>query len=210
MKNNVISRTYIKLITLAIAFIFSSASYAQSTSADSINPSIYLNGVANHLLEDIKANQKKLVNDTRLAEKLVRTNLLPAIDSHGFAKRTIGKKAWVSASDEQKTRFVNAFIQLVINSYAKGLALYEGQTFVFSDPKMSKSGKTAVVRSSMDQPGSTPIVIDYKLSNKTGSWKIIDLTIEGVSMIKSYKSQFAPNLAKLGLEKFIVDLETKS
>ena len=208
--DNKMKTHFIKFIGLITFLSFSLSSQEQTTNADNINPSVYLKGVSNHLLADIKENKKKLINDIRLAEKLVRTNLLPAIDTQGFAKRTIGKKAWTSATESQKTRFVNAFIQLVINSYAKGLALYDGQSFKFSDPVISKSGKYAQVRSSMAQAGSTPIVIDYKLSNKSGSWKIINLTIEGISMIKSYKSQFAPSLAKLGLEKFIVDLESKN
>jgi len=202
--------SFIKLIVLFTFLTLPYSSNAQTTSADNVSPSIYLKGVSSRLLAEIKQNKKELVTDTKLAEKLVRNNLLPAIDTQGFAKRTIGKKAWTSATDTQKTRFVNAFIQIVINSYAKGLALYDGQTFKFSDPILSKSGKYAQVRSSMAQTGSTPIVIDYKLSNKSGNWKIIDLTIEGVSMIKSYKSQFSPTLAKLGLEKFIIDLESKS
>ena len=202
--------SFIKLIGLIVLLSFSLPSNAQTTSTDNINPSIYLSGVANQLLAEVKKNQKELITNTKLAEKLVRNNLLPAIDSEGFAKRTIGTKNWKSATTEQQERFVKAFIDLVINSYAKGLSLYKGQTFKFSEPRMSKSGNSAQVRSSMEQAGSTPIVIDYKLSNKSGSWKIYDLTVEGVSMLKSYKSQFRPSLLKLGMEKFILDLESKN
>ena len=210
MKNNYMKKAYVLVSTFLLVIGFSSTINAEAISKNDANPSVYLNGVADKLLSEIKANQKELKTDTNLAENLVRSNLLPAIDTHRFAKATLGKKAWTAATDSQKTRFVNAFIQIVINSYAKGLALYEGQTFSFSEPRLSKSGNSAKVRSSMAQPGSTPIVIDYRLSNKSGNWKIINLTIEGVSMVKSYKSQFAPRLAELGLEKFIVELETKS
>ncbi|PCI64423.1 MAG: hypothetical protein COB38_12685 [Gammaproteobacteria bacterium] len=208
--DNIMKTSFIKLIALITLLSFSFYSNAQTASADNINPSIYLSGVANQLLAEVKKNQKELISNTKLAETLVRNNLLPAIDSEGFAKRTIGSKNWKSATPEQQKRFVKAFIDLVINSYAKGLSLYKGQTFKFSEPRMSKSGNSAQVRSSMEQSGSTPIVIDYKLSNKTGSWKIYDLTVEGISMLKSYKSQFRPSLAKLGMEKFILDLESKT
>jgi len=86
--------------------------------------------------------------------------------------------------------------------------MYDGQVFKFSEPVLSKSGKSAKVRSSMEQSGSTPIIIDYLLSNKSGNWKIINLTIEGVSMIKSYKSQFLPRLGKLGMDGFLAELES--
>jgi len=72
---------------------------------------------------------------------------------------------------------------------------------------MSKTGKLAKVRSSMAQKGSTPIVIDYVLSVKSGNWKIIDLTIEGVNMSKSYKNQFLPRINSMGMEAFLAEME---
>ncbi len=178
------------------------------TACSEENPSIFLETVANGLISEIQKHEKDLDTNEKLAKDLVRSNLLPAIDTDGFAKRTIGKKAWTNATDSQKKKFVDLFIDLVIGSYAKGLSLYDGQIFKFSDPVLSKSGKSAKVRSSMEQSGNTPIIIDYLLSNKSGSWKIINLTIEGVSMIKSYKSQFSPRLNKLGMDRFLVELES--
>ena len=90
--NNYIKTKIISLLSIILLMTsLSSSTNAQETSADNINPSVYLNGVANKLLSEIKTNQEKLIEDTKLAEKLVRSNLLPAIDTHGFAKRTIGK-----------------------------------------------------------------------------------------------------------------------
>lgn len=173
------------------------------------DPSTFLQTVSNKLISEIKKNKKELTTNDKLAEKLVRTNLLPAIDTFGFAKRTIGKKAWQAASEVQQQKFVDLFISLVIGNYAKGISLYDGQTFKFSDAIFSKSGNSAKIRSSMEQSGATPIIIDYLLSNKSGNWKIINLTIEGISMIKSYRSQFSPRLNELGMDAFLVELESK-
>ena len=192
------------LLVVLVLIFFVNTSYAAESLND--NPRVYLESVANSLIVKIEAKKKELKTNDELAKQLVRENLLPAIDTDGFAKRTLGKKAWSSASDVQKKKFVNLFIELVIGNYAKGLSLYDGQEFKFSDPVLSKSGKSAKVRSSMQQTGSTPIIIDYLLSNKSGKWKIINLTIEGVSMIKSYKSQFSPRLNKLGLDAFLTEL----
>ncbi len=191
-----------KILAVIVLMFFVNTAYSEE------NPSIFLESVANGLISEIQKNKKELATNEILAKKLVRANLLPAIDTSAFAKRTIGKKAWTSASDTQKQKFEELFIELVIGNYAKGLSLYEGQTFSFSDPVLSKSGKGAKVRSSMKQSGSTPIIIDYLLSNKTGDWKIINLTIEGISMVKSYKSQFSPRLNKLGMAAFLTELES--
>ena len=191
-----------KILAMFVLLFYINTAYSEE------NPSVFLETVANGLISEIEKNEKELATNEELARKLVRANLLPAIDTDGFAKRTIGKKAWTSATDQQKKKFVDLFINLVIGNYAKGLSMYDGQVFKFSDPVLSKSGNSAKVRSSMEQSGSTPIIIDYLLSNKSGSWKIINLTIEGVSMIKSYKSQFSPRLSKLGMDGFLAELES--
>lgn len=192
-----------KILPILVLIFFVNTAYSEE------NPSIFLETVANGLIAEIEKNKEQLNTDEELAKILVRANLLPAIDTAGFAKRTLGKKAWSKASQEQKTKFVDLFIDLVVGNYAKGLSLYDGQIFKFSDPVLSKSGKSAKVRSSMQQSGSTPIIIDYLLTNRSGSWKIINLTIEGVSMIKSYKSQFSPRLNKLGMDAFLAELKSK-
>lgn len=194
---------------IALVLVFNTAHAADGPKASKSNPSVYLETVANGLIDIVKTKKAELAKDENLAKKLVRENLLPAIDTVGFAKRTIGKTAWSKATKAQQTKFIDLFIELVIGNYAKGLSMYDGQIFKFSDAKLSKSGNSAKVRSSMEQKGSTPIIIDYLLSKKSGDWKIINLTIEGVSMIKSYKSQFTPRLKALGFEQFLVELETK-
>jgi len=183
--------------------------HAGIASADT-DPKQYLESVANQMIERVEANQAKLKSDKPLAEALVKQVLLPAIDTQVFARRTLTSKIWKTLSNNQKTRFTKQFINLVVGNYATGLTLYDGQTFIFSKPLMSKSGKYAKIRSTMKQKTGTPITIDYKLSNKTGDWKIIDLTIEGVNMSKSYKSQFLPRINTEGMDVFLTELEKKA
>jgi phospholipid transport system substrate-binding protein len=173
-------------------------------------PNVFLENVAGNMINQIESNKTALKNDSKLADKLVRDTLLPAIDSQAFARKTLSSKTWKTLSEEQQTRFTTEFINLVVGNYAAGIALYDGQTFKFSEPHFSKSGNGAKVRSSMEQNGAPPILIDYVLSKKSGSWKIIDLTIEGVNMSKSYKSQFLPRIKTMGMNAFLVEMESKS
>ncbi|MBV1908142.1 MAG: ABC transporter substrate-binding protein [Kangiellaceae bacterium] len=177
------------------------------------DPSVFLENVANNMINQVEKNKTELKTNKLLAQKLVKDTLLPAIDTHEFARRTLSTKknnTWKSLSEKQQQRFVEQFIDLVIGNYATGLALYDGQKFKFSKPHFSKTGKSARVRSSLEQAGSTPIIIDYTLSIKTGSWKIIDLKIEGVSMSKSYKSQFLPRIKTMGMDAFLAEMESKN
>ncbi len=190
-----------QILAIFMLIVFSGNTFASES------PDLYLEKIATKMIQAVKKNQSSLKTDKMLAIKLVKKHLLSAIDRNGFAKRTLGKKAWKSLSEAQQQKFVSLFINLVIGNYAKGLSLYDGQTFQFKKAIFSKSGKSSKVRSSMQQSGTTPVIIDYLLSNKTGSWKIINITIEGVSMNKSYKNQFLPRLNELGIDAFLADLE---
>jgi len=192
-----------KLFITLISILFSSSLIAEES------PSVFLESVANNMIAKVEENKDALKQDKLLAEKLVKETLLPAIDTEVFARKTLTSKKWKTLSDTQKQKFTSSFIDLVIGNYATGITLYNGQTFKFSKPVFSKTGKSAKVRSSMEQSGATPIIIDYVLSIKTGSWKIIDLTIEGVSMSKSYKSQFLPRIKSMGIDAFLNEMATK-
>ena len=192
-----------KILAVLMLIFFAPTSYALE------DPSIFLEKVANNMISQVEQNKDQLKNDKKLAEQLVKDTLLPAIDTKMFAKKTLTSKKWKTLSEAQQSRFITQFINLVVGNYATGLSLYNGQTFKFSKPIFSKTGNSAKVRSSMEQTGSTPIIIDYVLSKKTGNWKITDLTIEGVSMSKSYKSQFLPRINTMGFDAFLADMEVK-
>ncbi len=192
-----------KLLATLILLVLAPLASAQE------DPSVFLEKVANNMISKVELNKDALKSDSLLAEKLVKETLLPAIDTEVFARKTLTSKTWKGLSSEQQQRFITQFINLVVGNYATGLSLYNGQTFTFSKPIYSKSGDYAKVRSSMEQSGSTPVIIDYVLSVKSGSWKITDLTIEGVSMSKSYRSQFLPRINSMGFDSFLAEMEVK-
>jgi len=197
------------LLSLLVLIVFASRVLATDNPVIE-SPNVYLEKVANAMIVEVEKNKVELKTDKKLAAKLVQTNLIPAIDTSTFSRLTLTSRKWKTLSEPQQKRFTKAFIDLVVGNYASGLAFYDGQSFKFSNPIFSKSGKTAKVRSSMQQAVGNPIIIDYKLSRKTGNWKIIDLTIEGVNMVKSYRTQFLPRLKSLGVDCFLNDMESKS
>ena len=193
------------LASLFIALVANVLVAAENKPLES--PNVYLEKVANAMIVEVEKNRAELKTNKKLATSLVHSTLIPAIDTKVFARLTLTSKKWKTLSEPQQERFTKNFIDLVVGNYASGLSFYDGQKFKFSKPIFSKSGKTAKVRSSMQQAVGNPIIIDYKLSNKTGTWKIIDLTIEGVNMVKSYRTQFLPRLQSLGIDGFLEDME---
>lgn len=171
------------------------------------DPKVQLEAVTEAMITDIEAHKEQLKTDIGLAKTLIRKHLLPGFDGRTMGRKVLGHY-WRDASEQQRQAFVNEFTNLAIDTYAKGLSLYSGQTFKYNNTQYSRSGKTAKVRSEMLQPEGPPVKIDYRLrQDGEESWKITDVIIEGISMAKSYQNQYRELINKQGLDKTIKQLK---
>ncbi|WP_251359733.1 phospholipid-binding protein MlaC [Kangiella sp. TOML190] len=186
---NPLSKILILIITLGLS--------APSFSAD---PKERLELVTNQISQEILANKDKIKADSEYAKSLIEQYLLPEVDTDYMTKRILGKTYWTEATETQRKTFTNEFIGLLLNSYAKGLGSYSGQKVTYDKTAYSTSGKTANVRSTIETDDQ-PILIDYRLKVQSDdSWLITDVIIEGVSMAKSYASQYRDQIKQVGLE----------
>lgn len=175
------------------------------------DPKLHLEEVTQKISNEILSNKDKIKKDSEYAKSLIRDFLLPEVDSEYMAKRILGKTYWMQASEEQRKKFINEFIGLLLNSYAKGLANYDGQPITYDDTQYSRSGNLANVRSTIQPNEGEPILIDYRLKVQPDeSWLVTDVIIEGVSMAKSYANQYREQISKLGLEETLKQLEAEN
>ncbi|MGX5173652.1 MlaC/ttg2D family ABC transporter substrate-binding protein [Aliikangiella sp. IMCC44653] len=187
-----------------LLLILSTVSFAQADT----DPSTYLRGIADKMIADVEKNKAALKSNPQLAEKLVKENLLPVIDKESFSAKTLGSSTWDSMNDKQKQLFIDGYINRVINKYAKGISLYDGQAFEFEKALISKKSGNARVKSEMKQNGAEPLAIYYYLSNESGKWLIYNINVAGTDMSKSYRNQFLPRLNEVGLEQFLKELNS--
>ncbi len=99
-----------------------------------------------------------------------------------------------------------------LNSLIQGgphrLLAYSDQKIIFDKETMLKKG-SAEVQSYLQTSDGKKIPLFYRLTNKSGSWKVYDVIIEGVSMVKNYRTQFRDILAKGSPEKLLEILREK-
>jgi phospholipid transport system substrate-binding protein len=124
-----------------------------------------------------------------------------------LSKRTLGRD-WKKMSAEQQKEFVKLFKQLLQGVYADRLLAYSDQKVIFDQEKMLKKGR-AEVQSYLQTSDGKKIPLFYRLTDKSGSWKVYDVIIEGVSMVKNYRTQFRKILAKDSPDKLIEILRDK-
>jgi len=115
-------------------------------------------------------------------------------DFKELSRRTLGRN-WKKMKPEQQKEFVQLFRELLQGVYADRLLAYSDQKIVFGKETMLKKGR-AEVQSFLQTSDGTKIPLFYRLTNKSGSWKVYDVIIEGVSMVKNYRTQFKQILSK--------------
>jgi len=128
-------------------------------------------------------------------------------DFKELSKRTLGRE-WKKMSAEQQKEFVKLFKQLLQGVYADRLLAYSDQKVVFDKELMLKKGRAEVQSYILTSDGNK-IPLFYRLTDKSGSWKTYDIIIEGVSMVKNYRTQFKQILAKDSPDKLIEILREK-
>jgi len=135
------------------------------------------------------------------------TQIETVFDFTELSKRTLGRD-WKKMNAEQQKEFVKLFKQLLQGVYADRLLAYSDQKVIFDKETMLKKGR-AEVQSYLQTSDGKKIPLFYRLTDKGGSWKVYDVIIEGVSMVKNYRTQFRDILAKDSPDKLLEILRDK-
>lgn len=188
------------LSLLCILVTFAPLSWAD----DSAVP--MLQGAANQIIATLKANQSKLKADHTIIQHAVRQYLLPHVDVMGMSRSVLGRNAWNKATASERQEFTASFTELVIRTYATPLAEFSGETITFS-PQQSSDGHFARVNSVIKRNNGQNIPLSYALVSKGGSWKVYDLSVEGVSLLQSFHNQFSEILQNADMKTLILQMK---
>ena len=138
-----------------------------------------------------------------------RTALRNTIDQRfnytQMVRRSLAKN-WEPRSEQERSAFIKLFKALLEHSYANKLESYSDEKIRYVDEIIK--GKYALVKTEVVRPAST-IAVDYKLFNENKTWKVYDFVIEGVSMIRNYRSQFTKIIRKDSYEVLVRKLTDK-
>ena len=147
--------------------------------------------------------QKKDLSPEARNSKVVEI-VTPMFDFKLMAKLSLGKKYWLDLSLEQKERFTELFIERLRRSYLDKLTAYTDEKIIYESPVAVK--KKVHVPTKLISKGNK-ISMLYKLYPSSNSWKIYDVEIQGVSIIRSYRSQFKEILQKGTFDDLLKQME---
>ncbi len=158
-------------------------------------------------------NSAEAKSDEAFVRSKIDTDVLPHIDFTTMTKITLGAKQWKSASADQRSGLVAEFRELLLNTYTAALQEYSGQKLeILPHEASDNDDKIATVKTVFDD-ASVKFPVDYKLKttkSDRNTWKVYDIEVENVSLVKSYKAEFSSQIKKSGVDGLIDTLRAKN
>lgn len=211
MAMNVFFRGVVGLASLAMAALVW-AIPAQSETATPVAaqpPQELVAQTADRMIAKLKQEKDTIKKQPNRLYELVNDIVLPHFDFDLMAKRVLGKH-WRSANEKQREEFVAAFRTVLVRTYANRLTEYTEYKIHYLPMRAEPEPDKATVRSEVEQPGRTPIAIDYRLALTGSAWKVYDVTIEGVSLVTNYRSNYSTEITQSGMDALIAKLNQQN
>lgn len=132
--------------------------------------------------------------------KRFRALMLKNFSLKGIAKFVLGRH-WRKASEDQQKEYLKLFEDLMVVTYADRFEKYSGEKLLIKRTEV-RNKKDAIVYTTMVKAndGAKPLKVDWRVRTKDGAYTIIDVMVEGISMIMTQKSEFASFIKKNGGE----------
>jgi phospholipid transport system substrate-binding protein len=203
----------IKLVIAATMMAVCAAAHAADApaaapDAKTLSPEALVENSAKRMLTELDANRAMYRGDSKKLDSLVANVLLPNFDTEYSARLVLGQ-TWRTATPEQRKRFVDAFYHSLLRNYGAALIDFTGDRFVVLPYKGDPGDTTATVRTEVKRESGAKIPVNFSLRKTADGWKAWDVVIDGISYVKSFRTDFASEIQQKGLDSVITRLETE-
>jgi phospholipid transport system substrate-binding protein len=201
-------RLTVAALMLSMVVLAARADVAPVPNAASLGPQELVEQSAKRMLTELDANRAMYVKDPAKLDNLVGTILLPDFDTEYAARLVLGQN-WRTATDDQRKRFVDAFYHSLLRNYGAALVDFTADRFVIMPYKGDPGATNATVHTQVKRATGEKVPVDFTLHKTDAGWKAWDVVIEGISYVKSFRTDFGSEVQQKGLDEVIHRLETE-
>ena len=171
-------------------------------------PDALVRQIAVDVIDTAKADKAIQAGDVSRIIALVDTKVMPNVNFEVMTRSAVGPQ-WRTATPEQRTKLQAEFKTLLVRVYAGALTQIKDQTVEVTKTLPVPGGTQVVVQSEVRGKGE-PIKLDYRLDKQAETWKIIDVNVGGIWLVQSYRTQFAQEITKGGVDGLITILTERN
>jgi len=214
-KSTVVALASATLAASMLASTMAGGAYAADTPAaptaapSALGPQELVENSAKRMLQELDANRAMYANDPAKVDALVANVLLPNFDTEYSARLVLGQN-WRTATPDQRKRFVDAFYHSLLRNYGAALVDFTADRFVVLPYKGDPSDTMATVRTEVKKSSGEKVAVNFSLRKTDGVWKAWDVVIEGISYVKSFRTDFGAEIQQKGLDEVINRMETQN
>jgi phospholipid transport system substrate-binding protein len=167
-------------------------------------PEALIRQVSTEVLDTARTDKAIQAGDVAKISALVESKVMPHVDFEVITRSAVGVQ-WRGATADQRSKLQAEFKLLLIRVYAGALTQLKDQAVEITRTQ-AVSGSTQVIVQSEVRGKGEPIKLDYRLDKRGEAWKIIDVNVGGLWLVQNYRTQFAQELSKGGIDGLIAAL----
>jgi phospholipid transport system substrate-binding protein len=153
----------------------------------------------------------RTTKDKAALRNLAEQKVLPHFDFRAMTQLAVGQH-WRQASADQQKALEDAFRTLLVNTYTASLNVAAtGKESVEVKPLELKPGENdVIVRTTVRTANRPPIPVDYRMTRGPNGWKVYDVIVENLSLVTNYRSSFASEIGRTGIDGLVRALQAKN
>ena len=192
---------------VSVALVFITVFTTHALAIDERTPEQIVEDTSSMVLNTINEDNDRLREDPALINQLINETVIPIIDLGSMGKLILGKY-WKKASEDQRTSFIAEFKDMLIRTYAKSLVDYGHAKVTVLPARDKQEGKYYTVQSELSVgSGKAPLQVAYIFrKNKQTEWKVFDLAVDGLSLVKNFRTSFSQEIRETSLDALIARL----
>lgn len=188
-----------RVATLVACLLLTGAAPAQSS------PREVIDTMAGQVLETLRDEQL----DTPAKRGKIEQIVYRYVDFETLSRLVLARN-WRKLSDEQRDEFMTQFKKHLSATYGENIDNYRNERVDILSERKEKRGDVTVKSKVLRGGNAEDILVDYRLRKREDDWRIIDVVIEGVSLVANFRSQFQEIISDGGVEKLLKLLREKN
>lgn len=150
----------------------------------------------------VKGHEDELANDPAALYELINSILLPRFDRRYSAQLVLGKH-WRDADATQREDFTDGFYNSLLRRYAEGVLKFKQERVQLLPFRGDLSKTRTIVKTAVTLDGGAKVTVNYGFAHRNDSWKMFDVTIEGISYVRNYRAELDAEIRATSLDAVI-------
>jgi phospholipid transport system substrate-binding protein len=166
------------------------------------SPNDVVQSAADELAAGLEGRKEQLAENRDELYALIDKILLPRFDRRYAAQLVLGKH-WRNASDDERKEFTDAFYSSLLQKYGDGILQFDQSTLEILPFRGDDTKKRTTVKTFVQLDDGTKVPVNYGVVKRDSGWMMFDVTIEGISYIRNFRTELNAEIQRKGLRAVI-------